>query len=131
METSVKKRILVMDDEEVLREFTSRLLSKLGYDVEVATEGEKAIELFKKAKESGQPFDAVIMDLTIHGGLGGKETISKLREIDPEIKAILSSGYSNDPLIADYKKFGFKAMVTKPYTLDKLSRVLSDVIEKL
>lgn len=131
MKTSVKKRILVMEDEEVLREFTSRLLSKLGYDVEVVTEGEEAIELFKKAKESGQPFDAVIMDLTIQGGLGGKETISKLREIDPEIKAILSSGYSNDPLIVDYRKFGFKAIVIKPYTLDKLSRVLSDVIEEL
>ncbi len=130
METSVKKRILVMDDEEVLREFTSRLLSKLGYDVEVAMGGEEAIELFKKAKESGKPFDAVIMDLTIYGGLGGKETISKLHEIDPEVKAIVSSGFSND-LISDYRKFGFKAVVTKPYTLDELSRVLSDVIEKL
>ncbi len=128
MEASLKKRILVMDDEEVLREFTSRILSNLGYEVEVATEGEEAIKLFKKAKESGKPFDAVIMDLTIQGGLGGKETISKLHEIDPEVKAIVSSGYSNDPIMTDYRKFGFMAIIKKPYTIDELSRILSDVI---
>ncbi len=128
MKASLKKRILVMDDEEVLREFTSRILSNLGYEVEVATEGEEAIKLFKKAKESGKPFDAVIMDLTIQGGLGGKETISKLHEIDPEVKAIVSSGYSNDPIMTDYRKFGFMAIIKKPYTIDELSRILSDVI---
>ncbi len=70
------------------------------------------------------------MDLTIQGGLGGKETISKLHEIDPEVKAIISSGYSNDHIMTDYRRFGFKAIIKKPYTLDELSRVLSEIIER-
>jgi CheY-like chemotaxis protein len=118
-----------MDDEEILREFISRMLNKFGYHVEVASDGDEAIERYKKAKESGQPFDVVLMDLTIPGGMGGREAISKLIEIDPKVKAIVSSGYSNDPIMANYKDFGFKSVVTKPYTLNELSRTLVDVIK--
>ncbi|MEW6571468.1 MAG: PAS domain-containing protein [Nitrospirota bacterium] len=123
-----KGKILVMDDEEILREFTNRMLTRLGYEVEVASDGTEAIELFLRAKDSGKPFDVVLMDLTIPGGMGGKEAIKKLREIDLEVKAIVSSGYSNDPIMANYREYGFKSVVTKPYTLEVLSKTLSDVL---
>ncbi|MBC8316345.1 MAG: PAS domain S-box protein, partial [Desulfobulbaceae bacterium] len=90
-------RILVMDDEEIVRDVAAQMLSVLGYQVDESSNGEETIELYLKAQKSGQPYDAVIMDLTIPGGMGGKETIVKLREIDPLVKAIVSSGYANDP----------------------------------
>ncbi|MEA3415955.1 MAG: response regulator [Thermodesulfobacteriota bacterium] len=123
-----KGKILVMDDQEVIREVAGEMIEVLGYEVEFAKDGAEAIELHKKAKKSAQPFDAIIMDLTIPGGMGGKETIQKLIEIDPETKAIVSSGYSNDPIMADYRKYGFCGVIAKPYKIKELGEILYKVI---
>lgn len=123
-----KGRILVMDDEEVVREVAGRMAAHLGYEVDFAEDGAKAIELYKKAKKSGRPFDVVIMDLTIPGGMGGEEAMEKLLEIDPSVKAIVSSGYSNDPVMADYKKHGFSGVIAKPYKVAEMSSVINSVI---
>lgn len=123
-----KGKILVMDDEEIVREVAGEMIKVLGYEVEFAKDGAEAIELYKKAKESAQPFEAIIMDLTIPGGMGGKKTIQELIKIDPEIRAIVSSGYSNDPVMADYRKYGFRGIVAKPYKLKELGEILYNVI---
>ena len=121
-------KVLLMDDEEAIRKVAGNMLKHLGYEVEFAEEGAQAIELYKKARESGDPFDLVILDLTVPGGMGGKEAIQKLLEIDPEVKAIVSSGYSNDPIMADYRKYGFRGVIAKPYKLRELSEELHRVI---
>jgi len=126
-----KGKILVMDDEEVIREVAGEMIEVLGYEAEFVKDGTEAIELYKKAKESAQPFDAIIMDLTIPGGMGGKETIQKLIKIDPETKAIVCSGYSNDPIMADYRKYGFRGIIAKPYNLKELGEILHNVITVL
>lgn len=123
-----KGNILVMDDEDVVRAVADAILTELGYDVEFAKDGNRAIELYKKAKDSGTPFDAVILDLTIPGGMGGKEVIKKLVEIDPDVKAIVSSGYSSDPIMSDFIKYGFKAVMAKPYRVAELSRIVHKVV---
>lgn len=125
-----KGKILVMDDEEIIRDVAGEMIEVLGYEVEFAKDGAETIELYKKAKESAQPFDALLMDLTIPGGMGGKETIQKLLKIDPEIKAIVSSGYSNDPIMAEYRKYGFRGVVAKPYKIKELGEILYKVITK-
>ncbi|MFQ5865902.1 MAG: PAS domain S-box protein [bacterium] len=123
-----KGRILVMDDELAVRKSVCRMLNRIGYEVELAEDGTEAIELYKKAKDSGLPFDAVLMDLTIPGGMGGKEAIHLLNEIDSNIKAIVSSGYSNDPVISDFKNYGFRGVVAKPFEINSLCQVLEKVI---
>jgi len=120
--------ILVMDDEEVIRELLSRMLPLSGYEVETAGEGEETIRKYKEARDAGRPFDAVIMDLTIAGGMGGKEAIKKLLEIDPDAKVVVSSGYANDPIMSDYKDYGFKAVITKPYSVRRMEETLSDIL---
>jgi len=117
-------RILFMDDEEMIRLVAGEILGALGYDVEFARDGVEAIERYRKARDAGRPFDAVVMDLTISGGMGGKEAIGKLREYDPGVKAIVSSGYSNDPVMARYGDYGFKDVIVKPYKTAELSRKL-------
>jgi len=121
-------RVLIMDDEDMIRVVVSQMLGTLGYTVEVAADGEEAIEVYMKAKQTGKPFDLVIMDLTIPGGLGGKDTIRKLLELDPGVKAIVSSGYSNDPIMAEFEKHGFCGVVGKPYTIKTLSEAVAKVI---
>jgi signal transduction histidine kinase len=123
-------RILVMDDEEIVRGLTGDVLGYLGYEVEFARDGREAIEKYIRARESKRPFDVVIMDLTIPGGMGGKEAIKRLIEIDPEVKAIVSSGYSNDPVMAEYTKYGFREVITKPYKIEELSKILAKVINE-
>jgi two-component system, cell cycle sensor histidine kinase and response regulator CckA len=120
--------ILLMDDQESIREMVGEMLSFFGYEVESAGEGTEAINLYKKAKEAGQPFDAVILDLTVPGGMGGEEVVQKLLEIDPQVKAIVSSGYSDDLIISEYKQYGFSGVVIKPYDMKKLSEALHKVI---
>lgn len=125
-----ERNVMVMDDVEVVRDIIRDMLSNIGYKVTVAVDGTEAIELYRSAKESGRPFDAVIMDLTIRGGMGGKATIKKLIELDPEVKAIVSSGYSNDPIMSGFEKYGFKGVIAKPYMAKELNEVLHRVIEK-
>jgi CheY-like chemotaxis protein len=121
-------KVLVMDDEEQIQEGIGRMLRHLGYAGVFAKDGAEAIELYKKAKEKKQPFDAVIMDLTIPGGMGGQEAIKQLLEIDPRVKAIASSGYSNNAVMADYKRYGFQGLIAKPHTIQELSRALHNVL---
>jgi len=123
-------KILVMDDEEIVRNTARRMLKSIGYEVGLAEDGEKMILLYQKAKKSGRPFDAVIMDLTVAGGMGGKEAIKKLLKIDPNAIAIVSSGYSNDPIMAKYKRYGFAGFVAKPYQLAELSKALHQVLAR-
>jgi len=122
-------KILVMEDEESLRNLLKNTLNLLGYEVTLALEGKESIRLYEEAIENGVGFDAVIMDLTIPGGMGGKEAIKKLIAIDPFVKAIVSSGYSNDPVMSDYQEYGFKGVVAKPYKLAEISEVLHKVIK--
>jgi PAS domain S-box-containing protein len=123
-----KGRVLLMDDEEIVRDAADEVLTYLGYTVETVADGEEVIDVYTEALKSGEPFDIVIMDLTIPGGMGGKEAITTLLQVDPHVKAIVASGYSTDPVMADYKKYGFKGMVTKPYTIEDLSRALHKVM---
>ena len=117
-------RILLMDDEEGVRKVSKKRLSVLGYESELAKDGAQAIELYKKAMDSGQPFDAVILDLTVKGGMGGKEAVKFLQEINPQVKAIVSSGYSNDPVMTNFRAYGFTGALPKPNTNKELFDVL-------
>ncbi len=123
-------KILIMDDEGIVRDVAGQMLRLIGYEVEFAADGSEMLEVYKKARESGEPYDAVIMDLTVPGGMGGKEAIGKLLEICPGVKAIVSSGYSNDPIMADYRKYGFCGVVAKPYKLQQLSQVLYEALSE-
>lgn len=129
MTVPVTGKILLMDDEERIRTVTGQILKMLGYEAELAPNGQEAIEMYRQAMESGAPFTAVILDLTIPGGMGGKEAIKKLLEIDPNVKAIVSSGYSNDPTMSGFREHGFSGIVAKPYRVAELKKVLDDVIE--
>jgi PAS domain S-box-containing protein len=124
---SGKGKILIMDDENIVTEAVSQMLSYMGYQVEVAKDGSEAIQLYQKAKELGQPFQVTIMDLTVPGGMGGKEAIARLREIDPHVKAIVSSGYSNDPVMANFQQYGFSGVIAKPYRWEELSKLLQNL----
>jgi PAS domain S-box-containing protein len=123
-------RILVMDDEDVIRIIVGRMLETLGYEYELAEDGNEAIEKYRKAIDSGRLFDAVILDLTVRGGLGGRDTVNELLQIDPDVKAVVSSGYAEDPILADYSDYGFKAALSKPYDIEELSRALHSLKEK-
>jgi PAS domain S-box-containing protein len=123
-----KGLVLVMDDEEILRNFVAELLKYLGYEVRLASDGLETIELYGQAIEAGRPFDCVLMDLTIPGAMGGKEAIQRLLEIDPNVTAIVSSGYSDDPVMANYQHHGFRGVVAKPYDAVQLSEVLQKVL---
>jgi two-component system cell cycle sensor histidine kinase/response regulator CckA len=125
---SGKARVLVMDDEEVIRNLSSELLCVLGHDVEVAKHGQEAVEKYRSAIAAGRPFDIVILDLTIRGGMGGVETLHQLLKMDPHVKAVVSSGYSDDMTIANYMSQGFKACLKKPYDIVALREVLSKMI---
>ena len=121
-------KILVMDDEEFIRNTAGEMLATVGYTVGYADDGAEAIDLYIRARESGEPYDLIIMDLTIPGGMGGVEAIQKLLEIAPDAKAIVSSGYANGPIMADFKEYGFKGVIAKPYRADELCKVVQNVI---
>jgi len=121
-------RVLIMDDNVIIRNAAGRGLSRLGYEVQYASNGEEAIALYTQAKESQCAFDVVIMDLAIQGGMGGKETITQLRRIDMHVKAIVSSGYAHDPAVLEYEKHGFHGVLAKPYNMKDLAAALRKVL---
>ena len=121
-------RVLLIDDDEMIRRSTGEMLKRFGYDMKLAKNGEEGLKFYKKARESERPFDAVIMDLTIRGGMGGKETIQELMKIDPDAKVIVSSGYSDDPVMSEFGAYGFVGMVEKPYRIKDLGALLGKII---
>ena len=121
-------RILVMDDESGVREIVKSMLEEFGYSADCVENGAEAIELYRQMKLLGRPFSAVILDLTIPGGAGGKDVIKKLLEVDPEVKAVVSSGYSNDPVMANFRHYGFKAVLKKPFLPREMNSVLRDLL---
>ena len=121
-------RILFMDDEEIIRNVAKEMLESEGYSIEFAAEGREAIDMYKKSVNTKHKFDIVILDLTVPGGLGGKDTIREIIKIDPDVRAIVSSGYSNDPVMAEYKDYGFSEFVPKPYNSDQLINIVNKVI---
>ncbi len=125
---NAKGRVLLMDDEKMVRDVAGELLTCLGYKVAYAKDGNEAIEVYCKAKSSGNPFDAVIMDLTIPGGMGGREAVQKLLAIDSNVKAIVSSGYAHGPIMANFKIWGFSGVLSKPYKMENIGKVLDEVL---
>jgi signal transduction histidine kinase/ActR/RegA family two-component response regulator len=124
------ERILVMDDQAEVREVASAMLEEMGCTVECAGDGEEAVESYRRALRSGRPFGAVLMDLTIPGGMGGKEAVKRIRELDPGARVIVASGYSNDPVMAEFRNHGFSAVVTKPFRIEELGRTLRSVLNQ-
>jgi signal transduction histidine kinase/ActR/RegA family two-component response regulator len=122
------ERLLVMDDEEGLRKLLATILTKLGYEVVTARDGAEAVALCEDAKTSGRGFDAVLLDLTVSGGMGGIEAAAKLKECDPSMKLIVSSGYSDSAVMADFRKYGFDDVVPKPWVIDEVSEVFRRVL---
>jgi DNA-binding NtrC family response regulator len=123
--------ILIMDDEEIIRDSMGEILTFLGYQVESSKNGEEAIEKYIRAKDSTKPFDLVILDLNIQSGMGGKDTIKELLTIDPKAKVLVSSGNSNDPVMIEYQKYGFSGIVDKPFDIKELSETLHRLIEEI
>lgn len=122
------ERILVMDDEEGLRVMLKTLLTSLGYDVQTARDGAEAIDLFEDAMVSGRSFDLVLLDLTVSGGMGGMEAVAPLRELDPSVKLVVSSGYSDAAVMSNFRKYGFDDVIPKPWSIAELSEVLRRVL---
>ncbi len=120
--------ILVMDDEELIRDVAGEMLTSLGYDATAVSEGDEVIACYLKAKETDRPFDAVIMDLTIPGGQGGRDIVQRLLTHDPDVKVIIASGSSNDQVISHYKKYGFKGVLIKPFSIESLGEELGKII---
>jgi len=123
-----KGKVLLMDDEQIILDVTLEVLKFLGYEVMFAQTGEAAYNLYVQEKKAGSPFDIVILDLSVPEGMGGKETIGKIREFDPQVKAIVSSGYSNDPVVQDYIRYGFSGKLSKPYKINDMKLILEQLM---
>ncbi len=122
-------RVLVMDDDPLVREVSVRMLNKLGHTVDLCKDGQSAIDLYRQAFENNAAYDLAILDLTIPGGMGAKDTIKPILAIDPDARVIVASGYSNDPVLSDYAAYGFRATAAKPYTVDKLAHAIGRAFE--
>ena len=122
------QKILVMDDEDIVADIAEQMLSFLGYDVSIVENGEDAIEQYRKAFDAGQPYSLVIMDLNIPSGMGGIEAIKHLLDIDGEAKVLVSSGYTNDPIMQEHRKHGFAGCIAKPFDLNGLKSAIQAVI---
>ena len=127
-ETDGPLRVLVMDDEEIVRDITGKMLERDGCQVCLAREGAEAVSLFRQGREKGNPFHVVLLDLTVRGGMGGKEAVRELMAIEPEVKAIVSSGYADDPVMTDFGAHGFTAAVVKPYSMNELRQTIRNVV---
>ena len=126
-----KGTILIMDDEESIRNVLSQMLLRLGYEVKSSEDGVEAIKFYREAMQSDKPFDVVLLDLNIRGGMGGMDAIQKLIEIDPDVKGIAISGYySESTVMSDYKRYGFYAVLTKPFSTFELSIILDKVVTR-
>jgi len=123
------RRILIMDDEHLVREFIIEALRHLGHAATGAADGSEAVALYEQAMGSGRPFDGVMMDLIVPGGMGGVRAIKKLRLLDPKVRAIVSSGERCDPILSDYDKFGFCGVILKPYNLSVLKAAMSRLLD--
>lgn len=123
------KKILVMDDDEMVRYILSQMLKHLGYASSFASEGNEAVDLYRAALDEGEPFDVVILDLSVKGGMGGKDTIVALKAVFPGVKALVSSGFSNDPVMSEYEAYGFCGILEKPYHMAGLKQILDEVFE--
>ena len=121
-----KGRILLIDDEEAVQTSAKEILNRLGYDVESVKDGKEGLRLYLRARGSGRPFQMVIMDLTIPGGVGGKEAIKGFREADPSARVIVSSGYSDDPVLRGFTEYGFSGAIIKPYNIEQLAEVVHE-----
>jgi CheY-like chemotaxis protein len=121
-------RILMMDDDETVLDMAEKMFRHLGYEVDLSCSGTAALLRYRQARDSGQAYDAVLTDFTVPGDIGGLEVLRKLREMDPRVKVIVSSGYSNDPVMANFKTIGFSGVIMKPYTITELSKTLHDII---
>jgi CheY-like chemotaxis protein len=124
-----KGRILILEDDPTVQRFVMKMLTQLGMEVKIEDDGSKIIDAYLESLTKDQPFDLIIMDLTIPGGLGGKETIKKIKEINPAVKAIVSSGYSTDPIMAKYQDFGFVGVLKKPYLINDMKFLLEKWID--
>jgi PAS domain S-box-containing protein len=122
-------RILVMDDDERIREVAAQILDSIGYEVHTVADGSAALKIYQEAMAGEQPFDAVILDLTVPGQMGGQETVGELLKMDPQARVIVSSGYNNDPIMADHEKWGFKGVIPKPYGVKELSETVAAVLK--
>lgn len=125
LDIPVENAVLIMDDEDMILDMAAEMLDYLGYTVTTCKDGAEAVTLYKAAQESGKTFAAAIVDLTVPGGLGGKEAAREILAIDPQACLIVSSGYSNDQIISDYRSYGFSAAVAKPYNVIELGRQLT------
>jgi len=124
-----KGKILLMDDEQIILDVTQEVLAFLGYDVVFARDGQVALDLYKQAMDAHAPFDAVILDLSIPEGMGGREAIQEFKKLDPAVKAIVSSGYSNDPVVMDFEQYGFSGKLTKPYKINDMKMILERLLQ--
>ena len=120
-----------MDDEEMIRNIAQLILSRLGFDAVLSVDGNEAIERYQKAMDSGRPFEVVILDLTVKGGLGGKDAVKKILKINPHAKVIVSSGYSNDPVMTKFREYGFVGVLPKPYKIKDMIETLKKVTKCL
>ena len=125
---SLRARVLFMDDEEPIRRMAELFITRLGADFHGVPDGALTVAAYAAARQAGRPFDVVVMDLTVPGGMGGREAMERLRALDPDVRAVVSSGYSRDPVLANFREHGFCAVLPKPYSLEQLRKVLSDAI---
>jgi len=128
MDTDDKRKILVMDDDEMILTLLTSMLKLNKFSVETSFNGEIALQKYQAALDAGNPFELVIMDLTIPNGMGGMEAIKELIKIDPDVKCVVSSGYADDPIMANYKDYGFKGVISKPFAVGELMASLNQII---
>jgi len=125
-----KGKVLLMDDEQVILDVTKEVFKFLGYDLIFARDGAVAVDIFNKERNKGVPFDLVILDLSVPDGMGGNEAFEKIHAIDSQAKVVISSGYTNDPLMTDFTSFGFAGVLAKPYRISDIKTLLETLIQK-